>query len=202
MKKIGLVLVLLMMVSLGGGCFSTQSSRPILVQSAGTPGIGIYRRLPSPRAGLTIVINRNAAFRANCYLFQGYISRREMFALHPESGQPMFSCPPIMQFSISPSFSRHQYRFKALQLSPSRARYTLFVVWTRAMGGVVDTEARSFCTSGYPFNKYRLYGSPFRQVLIADRFVHLRRIQNYQTRLRIDKSVPLGQMIKDGIGLP
>lgn len=203
MKKIVLLMLLVVMMNLVSGCISSQSSKPILVQSAGAPGVGVYRRLPSPRVGLTIVINRNEHLQANCCLFQGYMSRREMFASHPESGQPMFSRPPILQFTISPSFDRHQWRYKALQLSPSRARYTLFVVWTRVTGRVVDTETRSFSTTGYPFNKYRLYSSPFKQVILADRFVHLRRIHgNYRTRFRVDKTIPLGQIVKDIVGLP
>lgn len=203
MKKIVLVTVLPLVISLVTGCVTTQPSGIApLVQSAGTPGIGIYRRLPSPRPGLTIVTNRNEHLRANCYLFQGSISREQMFAVNSETGQSMFARPPLLQFTISPSFDRHQWRFKALQLSPSRTSYTLFVLWTRVTGEVVDVEKKSFSTTGYPFNKYRLYSSPFKEVLLADRFVHLRRIPDYRTRFRIEKTIPLGQIIKDTVGLP
>lgn len=158
-------------------------------------------RIPSPQAGLVLPINRNEGAYAHCRLVEGSWSQDDFFAIDSQTGQPKWAKPALMVFEISSAAGRDFYRTKPLLLKPTKADYTLFIIWTRFTGQVLGVDTVYFSTTGNPFNEY--HTDPLGYKTYADRIIYLPSVDTSSvSRLRIHKTLYLGDWLKALIGLP
>ena len=163
-------------------------------------GVAALNTIPSPRAGLVILINRNEGAQANCFLYEGNRSRQEdIIGIGPD-GNPILNYNPLLKFAIGSAVTRDFWSYKALVLQPY-TDYTLFIIWTRFTGQVLDFDKIRFKTSGDPFRKP--YIDDLGRKIFADNIVRLPRVKTRGvSRLRINKTLYLGDWIKALFGMP
>lgn len=156
--------------------------------------------IPAPRAGLVLIINSNQGAYAHCRLFEGTWSREELIIAGAD-GQPKWSQPEMMSFKIKPSFSSDFAETKVLNLPP-RGEWTLFILWTKFTGQVLDMDVIQFDTSGNPFREYNT--DMFGQKTYADAIIDLPRVDasGGVSAIRIHKDLYLTDWLKALVGLP
>ncbi len=147
--------------------------------------LGKYTRVPPPQPGLVLSINESPGVWAECWLFEGSFSERDLILFSPAlSGQLKFAKAPISCFTINPPRGiPHGFPSmpvtKPLLLSNYPADYTLLVFYRNARNDVVRTQAISFSTTGYFKNdSYTIGGHRF----YADRIIRLARVKPYEDK--------------------
>lgn len=176
------------------------------VAAAGCAITGRYVAIPSPQPGLVLPVHSSPAVWAECLLFDGFWSERELItgsATGP--GRLAFAARPIKHFFINPPVSQ-PYAGSVLSTEvtvplvlPSPAPYTLLIFYTNFRGWVVEVETRQFSTTGYPLAEY--YYSAGQRVY-ADRIILLSRVLPYQERHFIfERTYHPGQVLKSLFGL-
>jgi len=186
MRLFSIVMVVFMFTA--SGCAAGSLERIARHAVTGSPtGSWSGSSIPSPQAGLVLPINRSPAVWAECWLFEGSFSERNLITSHPTiRGKLIFVKPPIEHFRISPPMSQPYSNGMAssaitvpILLPNYPARYTLLVFHQNFRGWVVKMETKRFRTTGYPFNQY--FVSAGRKVY-ADRVIKLARCRPYEKR--------------------
>jgi hypothetical protein len=164
--------------------------------------------IPSPQPGLVLPINRSPGVWAECWVFEGRFSERNLIIPHPkERGKLTFANRPLKHFVINPPISQ-PYKNGALStaitmpllLSAYPADYTLLAFHQNMQGWVVEIETRRFSTNGYALNDYFVSGG---QKIYADRVIKLARVKPYQKRqFRFHRTYYPGHALLDALGLP
>ena len=191
-RKIFLLILMAILI----GCTSRRESPKEVIPSG---GIAVLNHIPSPRAGLVIPINRNEGAWANCLLYEGDRRRENIIGIGSD-GNPILNDRPLVKFEIGSATARDFWSYKALVLRPY-SRYTLFIIWTRLTGQVLDFDEVSFDTSGDPFRDYHKDG--LGRKVFADKIVYLPQVDTRGvSRLRINKTLYLGDWIKALFGMP
>lgn len=182
-------LIMFLLAIAGPGCVTAGSLDRIGRHAVtGSPTGSFYRSgIPSPQAGLILPINRSPGVWAECWLFEGYFSEKNLITSHPtERGKLIFVKQPIEHFRINPPTSQ-PYKNSVCSSAITRpvllptypAGYTLLVFHQNFRGWVVEIETKRFKTSGYPFNdKYYSAG----RIVYADKVIKLKKCKPYQQR--------------------
>lgn len=155
--------------------------------------------IPPPRAGLTLLINGNQGVYAHCRLFNGYWSVDDLITAD-QDGYPKWTQSPTKSFEVNPSFSAEMKNTYILSLLP-RSRYTLFVIYAKFTGVVLDMGVINFDTSANPYRS--TYKDPLGQKIYADTVVNLPSVSaSGVSSLRINKTIYPADWLKSLIGLP
>jgi len=163
-------------------------------------GCASIKSIPAPRAGLVLLVNKNEGAFAYCRLFQGHLSQDDIVIANQDTGGPEWGERSVAQFKVDSAYARDFWTTKSLILSP-HWDYTLFIVWTRFTGQVLDIDTIHFNTSGNPFRSHHVDG--LGRKTYADSIVYLPHIETSTVyRIRIHKTIYLGEWIKALIGLP
>lgn len=164
--------------------------------------------IPPPQSGLVLPINENPGVWAECWLFEGSISERDLILPHPsQRGRLMFAKRPIKHFVINPPMSRPYSSgimstaiTVPLLLSAYPADYTLLVFHKNFRDWVVSIETIPFSTTGYPLNDYYVSGG---RRVYADVIIRLAQVSPYEYRQFIfHRTFYPGHALKDALGLP
>lgn len=171
----------------------------IFLALIGIIGCAGMETIPSPKAGLVLLTNSNQGAYAYCRLFEGQWAQDELI-IAGNDGQPKWAKPEMMSFRIKPSACSDFTRTKVLNLPP-RGEWTLFIIWTKFTGQVLNMDVVHFDTSGNPFRTYCT--DMFGQKTYADTIVDLPRVDvNSVSAIRINKELYLADWLKALIGLP
>lgn len=171
----------------------------LFLLAAGCAGVSTSAPDCSPRAGLTLIINKNQSAYAHCRLFEGSWSQEDLI-IAGEDGQPKWAKQEIMSFKICPSFSSDFLKTEVLHLAP-RAEYTLFIIWTKFTGQILNMDAVRFSTSGNPFRES--HTGMFGEKTYADKIVYLPYVNvNAVSQIKIHKTLYLADWLKALVGLP
>jgi len=143
--------------------------------------------IPSPQAGLVLPVNQSTAVWAECWLFKGSFSERNLITSHPtQRGKLIFVKTPLEHFKISPPMSQpysngvaSSATTRPILLPTYPAQYTLLVFHQNARGWVVEMQTIRFRTTGYPFNQYFMSGG---KKVYADQVIQLARCKPYENR--------------------
>ena len=181
------------------GCAGARKKTPTTINIP-PGGVAALSSIPSPRAGLTLVINRNERVSARCLLYEGKRSKRDIIGIGLD-GNPVLNDNPLLIFDVQNAVMKDFWSFKALILQPY-SEYTLFVIWSKNItGSVVDFDKVRIRTSGNPFRRSHI--DDLGRKVFADNIVRLPRVRvRGMSRLRINKTLYLGDWIKGLIGLP
>jgi hypothetical protein len=167
-----------------------------------------YVVVPSPQPGLVLPINRSPGVWAECWLFEGNFSERELIIPHSiQRGKLTFAKTPIKHFVIDPPMTRSYSNgvmstaiTVPLLLSSYPADYTLLIFHQNFRGWVVKIETRRFSTTGYALNDYYVSGG---RKIYADQVIKLARVRPYERRrFRFHRTYYPGHVLKDALGLP
>ena len=148
---------------------------------------GVWTSIPSPQAGLVLPVNQSPGVWAECWLFEGGFSERDLITSHPTiRGKLIFVKPPLKHFKISPPTSQPYSNGVAssaitvpILLPTYPARYTLLVFHQNFRGWVVEMQTIQFQTTGYPFNdKFKSGG----RIVYADKVIRLAKCKPYENR--------------------
>ena len=165
-------------------------------------------KIPSPQPGLVLPINRSPAVWAECWLFEGRISRSRLIIPHPsERGKLIFAKTPLKHFIIDPPMTApysngvmSTFITVPLLLSAYPADYTLLVFHKNFRNWVVEIEVRQFRTTGNPFNEYRMSGG---RKIYADRIIDLARCRPYEHRqFKFHRTFYPGHALREALALP
>lgn len=188
------------------GCVSCASVERIgRTAIYGSPN-GKWTSIPSPQAGLVLPINQSMGVWAECWLFEGSFSERDLITSHPTiRGKLIFVKPPIEHIRISPPMSQPYANGMAssaktcpILLPTYPAVYTLLVFHQNYNGWVVKIETKRFRTSGYPFNQYFKSGG---KKIYADQVIRLARCKPYENRsFKFHATYYPGNMIMQAFG--
>jgi len=197
MRRFSLLIWIWAILAFMAGCASVVKPAEIINIPPG--GIAILNSIPSPRAGLALVINQTEGAWANCLLYEGNRRQEDIIGIGPD-GNPALNDKPLAKFEVGSAAARDFWSYKTLVLQPYR-RYTLFIVWTRFTGQVLDFDELQFSTSGNPFGDYHTDG--FGRKVFADRIIYLPSVDTHgASRFRFNKTLYLGDWIKGLFGLP
>jgi len=197
MEKMGRrdFLKLMSITGLGGlslvapGCCAADSLERIVRHAVtGSPtGSWSGSSIPSPQAGLVLPINRSPGVWAECWLFEGSFSERNLITSHPTiRGMLIFVKSPIEHFKINPPMSQ-PYKNGVMSSVITRpvllptypAQYTLLVFHQNARGWVVRMQTIRFRITGYPFNQHFISGG---KKVYADKVIKLAKCKPYEKR--------------------
>jgi len=173
-----------------GGCASLGASLERIARHAvtGSPtGSWSGGTIPRAQAGLVLPINRSPGVWAECWLFEGSFSERDLITSHPiRRGMLIFVKTPIEHFKISPPTSQPYSNnvlssviTRPILLPTYRASYTLLVFHQNFRGWVVRMQAIRFSTTGYPYNNKIKSGGKW---VYADRIIKLAECKPYENR--------------------
>lgn len=166
----------------------------VMTGCAGFMGSGF----PPPRAGLVGVINPNIGAYANCHLFNSNWSEKDLITTN-EQGYPKWAMSPAETFTVKSATCSYARYVQVLNL-PSPANYTLYVIWTRFTGKVLDRSIISFQASGDPYGDS--YTNQFGQKTYADKFIHLPRVNTSGlTTLKYHTTIPAAEFLATLIGI-
>ncbi|MFH1611713.1 MAG: hypothetical protein ABH887_00340 [bacterium] len=172
----------------------------IIIAVLGVFGCGIANKssgIPAPKAGLVLVVNGNQGVYANCRLFEGCWTQDDFISVSAD-GYPKWSLQSIKSFKIPPAFSEEIHKTYVLDLFP-RAKFTLFVIWTRFTGQVLDMSVIHFDTSANPFREYHI--NMFGHKTYADKILKLPHVNpNIVSQLHIHKELRVSDWLKALIG--
>jgi len=173
---LGLIALLVLM---GYGCASSPPSYP----------------------GTVRLINKNEGAFANSVLFRGgYSSKEDLYAINPDGSGLMWAKQPLKEFEIGSAWASDFYASKRLDLIPN-ARYTLYVLWTRFDGRMLDESVISF--RAYIDPRRCCHEDTLGIQTCASEIVYLPRVNtNRVKRFKLYKTFDLGDWIKALIGLP
>jgi len=167
-----------------------------------------YVPIPSPQPGLVLPINRSPAVWAECWLFEGRFSQKELIIPHPtKRGQLTFIKRPLKHFIVNPPKSQ-PYKGNVIStaitvpllLPVYPADYTLLVFHQNFLGTVVKMEVKRFSITGYAFNNYYLSGG---RKIYADKVIKLARVKPYQhQQFKFHRTYYPGHALKDALSLP
>ncbi|MFH0906843.1 MAG: hypothetical protein V1829_01160 [bacterium] len=161
-------------------------------------GCATSGHLSSIQAGKVLVVNRNEGAWANCFLFRGAWLQNDLITINYEDGSPKFTMLPLSSFEISSTYTRDINKVKMLLLSPNTS-YTLFIIWTRFTGQVLDMDTVHFRTSDNPFRDNHI--DPLGRKIYADRIVFLPKVNTSSaTQIRIKKTIHLDDWFKALMG--
>lgn len=165
----------------------------VLFLSSHALAMGSVAKIPSPRAGLVILINRNIGLYANCFLFEGRWSYRKLITVDRKTGDPVFTTSPVAEFGISPAHNNF-YSIRVLELKPE-ATYTVFIIWTRINGAVIDIDTVNIKTSSDPFGGP--YTDPYGRKIWADEIIKLPKVNaRGMKRLRLRYEVDFNDLLR------
>lgn len=189
MKRLSLLILAVVVLA---GC-AGMSRRPAEVIEIPPGGVAVLNKIPAPRAGLVPVINPNEGADANCDLFPGHRTQEDIIGIGRD-GNPVLNEQPLVKFTVGSAQARDFWTYKALVLQPY-SRYTLFVIWTRFTGQVLDFHTIQFDTSGSAFRSY--HRDPLGRKVFADLMLYLPHVDTRGvSQLRIHKTLYLGDWIK------
>ncbi|MBU1137313.1 hypothetical protein KKD72_03040 [Patescibacteria group bacterium] len=197
MKRNYLLVILAVLIFLAGcaGVFR----KPAEVVNIPPGGIAVLNSIPSPRAGLVLAVNQTEGAWARCSLYEGDRSWGDIIGIGSD-GNPILNDQPLAKFEVGSAATRDFWSYKTLVLQPYR-RYTLFIIWTRFTGQVLGFDEIRFRTSGNPFQDSFTDG--IGRKTFADKILYLPSVNTRGiSRLRIDKTLYLGDWIKALFGLP
>ncbi len=181
-----LILIVAVLVLMGSSCASMERIGRHALTGSPT-GSWTSGSIPSPQAGLVLPVNQSPGVWAECWLFEGSFSERDLITSHPtKRGMLIFVKPPLKHFRISPPMSQPYKNSVAssaitvpILLPTYPARYTLLVFHQNFRGWVVKMETKRFRTTGHPFNQYFVSGGC---KVYADRVIKLARCKPYEKR--------------------
>lgn len=153
---------------------------------------------PPPRAGMVVIINPNIGAYANYRIFNGNWSEDQLITVD-EQGHPKWAIAPVKTSTVKSATCTYAHYASVLDL-PYPANYTLYVIWTRFTGKVLDRSIITFQTSGKAMNNS--YTDQFGQKTYADKFIHLPSVNTSGlTQLKIHATIPLAEYLGTLIGI-
>ena len=184
MEKILKIVVCLGLLMMCASCVSMGRIGRHAIYGSPT---GHWVSIPSPQAGLVLPINQSPGVWAECWLFEGSFSERDLITSHPTiRGKLIFVKTPIRHFKISPPVAQYyadnvatEAKTVPLLLPTYPARYTLLAFHQNFRGWVVKMQTIQFRTTGYPFN------DPFKsggRIVYADKVIKLAKCKPYENR--------------------
>ncbi len=168
-------------------------------------GYGCVGLLPSPRPpsqpGTVKLINKNEGAYANSVLFRGgYSSKEALFAINPDNNRLMWSKQPLKEFEVGSARAGNFYTSKRLDLIPG-ATYTLYILWTRFDGRMLDESVIPFRV--YIDPRRRCHEGALGIKTCASEIVYLPRVNTSKVkRFKLYKTLDIGDWIKALVGLP
>lgn len=143
----------------------------------------------------------NQGVYGHAVLFKGYLNKREMFTINPETGSLMWANPIVDSFVFNPAKSRNWPRINYLHLVPN-ANYTLYIFWTRFNGREVKGKPIvHFRTGLYSGDDCRT--SNLGRVTCASVIIDLPRVDGSAPgRFTFHKTLYVGDWMKALFGLP
>ena len=198
-------IMVILLVLFASGCSAGSLERIGRTAITGSP-TGAWTTIPSPQAGLVLPVNQSPGVWAECWLFEGNFSERDLITSHPTiRGKLIFVKQPLKHFRISPPMSQPYSNSVVssavtvpILLPTYPARYTLLVFHQNFRGWVVRMEAKRFRTTGYPFNEK--FNSAGREVY-ADKVIQLARCKPYENRkFKFHRTFYPGHAIMEALG--
>ena len=156
--------------------------------------------MPPPVPGSVNLVNKNEGAYGYGVLFRGHWSKDNLFAIDPATGGLMWAISPVLKgIRFESALDRDFWKYLRLDLIPNE-RYTMYIFWTRFYGRELGESVVHFRT--YIDPRRRCHVDQLNRRTCASEFVYLPRVRTTTAgRFRINKTIYVGQAIKDLIGL-
>lgn len=156
----------------------------------------------SPKPGDVLLRYKTVGADVKILVFPGSWSEDRLFTIDPKTGYQSFSQRPLSIFTVSSSYL-HTYVRMRVPLKPE-TDYTFFCIYYRSLLGLERGFLEWRIISVRPrMNAFAEYDEDIMGRVFASRIIDLPEVNTSGvSQLRYHLTIPLGQMIKDTMGLP
>ena len=159
-------------------------------------------RAEVPKPGDVLLRYKTVGADVKILVFPGNWSERELFTVDPQTGYQSFSQRPVSVFTIHSPYL-HTYVRTRVPLRPE-VDYTFFAIYYRSLLGLERGFLEWRIIHVRPrMNAYAQYDEDIMGRVYASKIINLPDVNTSgPSQLRYHLTIPLGQMVKDAMGLP